>query len=277
MGKWQFTKEEVSPLLTGYGKQINKGSLPGIAPEIAGRVKAGRVVTGHGTDTRVLQYHLWVVGQVFHRHYFKYEVQHDPVSRYSGTADTNWAIQFWMNKIRGVYYERELVVHRVRDELHKIKLKGYQFEENKQSVSLIHRFAATTLDKVESELKAHMCGLINAVHPMFCEIVDAFGVEISEEERREIIKGTVKPSGLNRLSNAFGSAPEFNRNVPKGMRTKVLKRDGYRCQQCGLEGVAADFHADHIVPVSKEGLTVLENLQTLCSDCNLRKGGKYEK
>lgn len=126
MGKWQFTKEEVSPLLTGYGKQINKGSLPGIAPEIAGRVKAGRVVTGHGTDTRVLQYHLWVVGQVFHRHYFKYEVQHDPVSRYSGTADTNWAIQFWMNKIRGVYYERELVVQRVRDELHKIKLTGYQ-------------------------------------------------------------------------------------------------------------------------------------------------------
>ena len=32
------------------------------------------------------------------------------------------------------------------------------------------------------------------------------------------------------------------------------------------------LHVDHIIPWSQGGETVIDNLQTLCSDCNLGKG-----
>ena len=37
------------------------------------------------------------------------------------------------------------------------------------------------------------------------------------------------------------------------------------------KGDNIELHIDHIIPWSKGGETVLENLQTLCSDCNLGK------
>lgn len=276
MSKWQFNKEEVRPFFAEYGRLINNGLVPDISPEIAHRVKASTTVTGHSTDIRVLQFHLWVTGQVFDKRYFKYEVQHDPVPRYTGTPDTNWAIQFWMNKVRGVYYERDTVVERVRREVSSVRLKGFRFEENKQAISLIHRFAATSLPAVKLELDAYLFKVINAVHPMFCFIIDAFGVELTDAERRKIIKGSKKPTGVNRLSEAFGSSPEFNRNVPKRLRIAVFERDSFRCMHCGFVGAGSDLHADHVVPVSCGGLTVITNLQTLCSGCNLKKGGHPE-
>ena len=33
-----------------------------------------------------------------------------------------------------------------------------------------------------------------------------------------------------------------------------------------------ELHADHILAVANDGKTTLENLQTLCQDCNLGKG-----
>jgi 5-methylcytosine-specific restriction endonuclease McrA len=33
-----------------------------------------------------------------------------------------------------------------------------------------------------------------------------------------------------------------------------------------------DFHADHIKPYSKRGLTTLKNGQAVCPKCNLSKG-----
>lgn len=274
MKKWQFTKDEVVPLFAAYGDLINKGTIQQISPCFANRVKGGRTVSGHSTDTRVLQYHLWVSGQVFDKKYFKYEVQHDPVQRYTGTAKTNWAIQFWMNKIRGVYYERDAVVSRVRREISALDVKGFTFEENKQALSLIHRFTATTLPEVSTELEGYLFPLINAVHPTFCSIVDVFGIVLTDEERRKVIEGTVLPAGLNRISESFGSDPKFNRNVPKHLRLSVFERDRYSCKYCGVSADPSQLHADHIFPVSLGGLTVTENLQTLCAPCNLRKGGR---
>ncbi|MFQ5685428.1 MAG: HNH endonuclease [Candidatus Scalindua sp.] len=58
----------------------------------------------------------------------------------------------------------------------------------------------------------------------------------------------------------------------------MLKRDNFRCVSCGsTPAVTAgvQLHIDHIIPWSKEeGESVLENLQTLCYDCNLGKSNK---
>lgn len=58
------------------------------------------------------------------------------------------------------------------------------------------------------------------------------------------------------------------------LKIKVLMRDGNRCRICGVEcsGGLHNIHFDHIIPWSKGGETVLENLQILCSSCNEAKG-----
>lgn len=60
--------------------------------------------------------------------------------------------------------------------------------------------------------------------------------------------------------------------VPQSLKWEVLRRDGFKCLECGCESRA--LHVDHIVPRAKGGGNSPENLQTLCDKCNLRKGSK---
>lgn len=55
------------------------------------------------------------------------------------------------------------------------------------------------------------------------------------------------------------------------LRMAVLTRDGFRCRYCGAEPARAYLQVDHVVPRAAGGQTVLENLVTSCSDCNLGK------
>lgn len=61
------------------------------------------------------------------------------------------------------------------------------------------------------------------------------------------------------------------------LRDFIKKRDNYTCQICGdsiYKNPHIEFHIDHIIPVSKGGITEEENLQTLCASCNLHKSNK---
>ena len=58
------------------------------------------------------------------------------------------------------------------------------------------------------------------------------------------------------------------------LRFQVLVRDHFTCRFCGAspqKDPAVTLHIDHILPWSKGGETTLENLQTLCSKCNIGK------
>ena len=61
------------------------------------------------------------------------------------------------------------------------------------------------------------------------------------------------------------------------MRYNALKRDGFRCVLCGAssDDGATRLEVDHIIPVSKGGLTEITNLRTLCHNCNSGKSDKY--
>jgi HNH endonuclease/Homing endonuclease associated repeat len=64
------------------------------------------------------------------------------------------------------------------------------------------------------------------------------------------------------------------RDINWRMRAKVLIRDACICKMCGdspAKNPDAVLHVDHIVPWSKGGETIEENLQTLCSMCNIGK------
>ena len=61
------------------------------------------------------------------------------------------------------------------------------------------------------------------------------------------------------------------------LREKIKNRDNYTCQHCGLsirEEPNLLLEIDHVIPLSKGGITEESNLQTLCWKCNRHKGNK---
>ena len=56
------------------------------------------------------------------------------------------------------------------------------------------------------------------------------------------------------------------------LKVQVLMRDGNKCRLCGIVVTGNDIHFDHIIPWSRGGETVLENIQVLCEKHNLAKG-----
>lgn len=71
-----------------------------------------------------------------------------------------------------------------------------------------------------------------------------------------------------------GDGRRTGRDPSLRLRFKVLQRDCFRCQACGASPATdptVHLHVDHVVPWSGGGDTSAENLQTLCSSCNLGK------
>jgi len=61
---------------------------------------------------------------------------------------------------------------------------------------------------------------------------------------------------------------------PAFTRFNVFLRDGFRCQYCAGGFRTEDLTFDHLVPRSRGGVTVWENVVTACGGCNLRKGNR---
>ncbi|MBZ9569989.1 HNH endonuclease [Methanobrevibacter sp. TMH8] len=57
--------------------------------------------------------------------------------------------------------------------------------------------------------------------------------------------------------------------ISKKKRNKVFKRDNYQCKLCGT---TKNLTVDHIKPRANGGTNDLNNLQTLCCSCNIKKG-----
>jgi hypothetical protein len=55
-------------------------------------------------------------------------------------------------------------------------------------------------------------------------------------------------------------------------RRALFARDGWRCVYCGTMG--GRLTLDHVIPRSRGGDSVWENVVTSCAPCNLRKGNR---
>ena len=65
--------------------------------------------------------------------------------------------------------------------------------------------------------------------------------------------------------------------VPRTVKRRISRRalfarDGWRCVYCGNAG--GRLTLDHVVPRSKGGESIWENVVTACAPCNLRKGDR---
>ena len=83
----------------------------------------------------------------------------------------------------------------------------------------------------------------------------------------------------SRPSPATVPSRTTHRGISLSLRYTVLKRDNFRCLKCGRSpalnpGVV--LHVDHNQAWANGGETVLGNLQTLCSDCNLGKSNRRD-
>jgi 5-methylcytosine-specific restriction endonuclease McrA len=65
--------------------------------------------------------------------------------------------------------------------------------------------------------------------------------------------------------------------VPRAVKRKISRRalfarDGWRCVYCGSNH--GRLTLDHVVPRSRGGESIWENVVTSCAPCNLRKGNR---
>ncbi|MGA2916698.1 MAG: HNH endonuclease [Sedimentisphaerales bacterium] len=63
-----------------------------------------------------------------------------------------------------------------------------------------------------------------------------------------------------------------SRTVNWRLRFLVMRRDDFKCKLCGISPAIKPgtvLHVNHIKPWSKGGETVMENLDTLCEQCNI--------
>ncbi len=102
---------------------------------------------------------------------------------------------------------------------------------------------------------------------------DEFGIFRQEQPSDAILNNQceqmIEATQINRQSS------EDRRKVPLRLRWKVLERDSFTCVICGRSRAKGDdikLHADHIVAWSRGGKTTLDNLRSLCEECNLGKG-----
>jgi hypothetical protein len=64
------------------------------------------------------------------------------------------------------------------------------------------------------------------------------------------------------------------RNINWRLRFVVMRRDNFKCKKCGRSpatDLSIVLHVDHRNAWAKGGETLLENLETLCSKCNIGK------
>ena len=95
-----------------------------------------------------------------------------------------------------------------------------------------------------------------------------------EVEMPEEIEGVKHPVDVQQINSATQPVHKTKRDINLRLRFLVMKRDDFKCCMCGRSPATTpglELHIDHIVPWSKGGETVIGNLQTLCSDCNLGK------
>ena len=122
--------------------------------------------------------------------------------------------------------------------------------------------------EVQKPLSKYHVGTYENHFGTWRKALEAFVAFVNNEERassEEAIKSVeVEPTTLHKTK----------RGINWRLRFIVMRRDNFKCKNCG-RSPATDptiiLHVDHIKAWANGGETVLENLQTLCSKCNIGK------
>lgn len=93
----------------------------------------------------------------------------------------------------------------------------------------------------------------------------SYGLAIKQEERK---KKEAKAAAQQRLKERAKNNEQEKRAIAASLRGRLTNKI---CPYCAVELDVVDVHADHIYPVSKGGLSTIQNMVLVCSACNLKK------
>lgn len=107
----------------------------------------------------------------------------------------------------------------------------------------------------------------------FIDYIDDESLNFGDNATKEDVSSVTKEKIVAIEDNLNNH--KTKRDINLRLRFKVMQRDNFKCCMCGASPAidpTVVLHIDHIKPWSKGGETTIENLQTLCSKCNLGKG-----
>ena len=129
----------------------------------------------------------------------------------------------------------------------------------------IRHFKGAGLSKYGATTYTRRFGSWNKALLRFVEAMQSNETEnYQQPESQQLAQTNPTPAFSHRTS----------RDVNYRLRYKVMMRDNCRCCVCGKSPAThpgIELEVDHIIPYSKGGETTLENLQTLCIQCNRGK------
>ncbi|MBU1148419.1 MAG: HNH endonuclease [Candidatus Omnitrophica bacterium] len=112
----------------------------------------------------------------------------------------------------------------------------------------------------------------------FITVEESKSTPILEYSNKELVSGPIVKTPLAKRPKSSQEAIKKHRtksDVNHRLRFMVMQRDKFKCKCCG-RSPATDpstiLHVDHKTAWTNGGETVSENLQTLCSKCNIGKG-----
>ena len=89
-------------------------------------------------------------------------------------------------------------------------------------------------------------------------------LSLDAKEEREFRASEKKKKNKALIAKVTGTSRNLGATVKKHLSSS------HPCPYCG-KALGTDFHADHIYPVIKGGLSTIQNMVNVCSSCNLAK------
>ena len=130
-------------------------------------------------------------------------------------------------------------------------------------------------NEIEKPASKYSAGTYEYRFGTWRKALEAFVAYVNKEDERPSIeeKEIVEPVTI--LTNSIEIVKHRTKRNPNWrLRFTVMRRDNFKCVVCG-RNPATDpeiiLHVDHILAWEKGGETVYDNLQTLCSICNIGK------
>ncbi|MDQ2979933.1 MAG: HNH endonuclease, partial [Acidobacteriota bacterium] len=134
-------------------------------------------------------------------------------------------------------------------------------------------FQAVQVTTVRKAFSLFYKGHVRAVLPDYSTWEFENWCDIPVQPQDEVV---FTPSSKIRVPRVV-ALKEFDR-LPrqdvKFSRHNIYLRDGSRCQYCGHRFPSAELSLDHVIPLSRGGMSTWENVVCACLACNVRKGNR---